>query len=119
MGKRLGIIVGINTYQDTAFQALQYAETDARALAQWLVNTKGGNWVPSDVQMVQGTYATRELIESMIIQVCVNMAEPGDVVLVYFAGHTFVDERSGEGYLAFANTRYEQPTTGLHLPSLL
>src|SRR2546423_7190024 len=103
MGRRLGIIVGANSYLDSAFKPLQYAETDARALAQWLVNTKGGNWVPSDVQMVQGTYATRELVESMITQVCVNMAEPGDVVLVYFGGHAFVDERSGEGYLAFAN----------------
>src|SRR5947209_11691885 len=119
MGRRLGIIVGINSYQDTAFQPLQYAETDARALAQWLVNSKGGNWVPSDVQMVQGAYATCELVESMITQVCVNMAEAGDLVFVYFAGHAFVDERSGEGYLALANTSYSQPATGLHMPSLV
>lgn len=118
MGRRLGIIVGINSYQDTAFQPLQYAETDARALAQWLVNTKGGNWTPSDVQMVQGTHATRELVESMITQMCVYMAQPDDLVFVYFAGHTFLDERSGEGYLAFANTYYEQPATGLHFSSL-
>jgi tetratricopeptide (TPR) repeat protein len=118
MGRRLGIIVGINSYQDTAFQPLQYAETDARALAQWLVNTKGGNWTPSDVQMVQGTHATRELVESMITQMCVYMAQPDDLVFVYFAGHTFLDERSGEGYLAFANTYYQQPTTGLHFSSL-
>ncbi len=118
MGRRLGIIVGINSYQDTAFQPLQYAETDARALAQWLVNAKGGNWIPSDVQMVHGTHATRELVESMITQMCVHMAQPDDLVFVYFAGHTFLDERSGEGYLAFANTYYQQPTTGLHFPSL-
>jgi len=118
MGRRLGIIVGINSYQDTAFQPLQYAETDARALAQWLVNTKGGNWTPSDVQMVQGTHATRELVESMITHMCVYMAQPDDLVFVYFAGHTFLNERSGEGYLAFANTYYQQPTTGLHFSSL-
>ncbi|GAC1616024.1 MAG: hypothetical protein NVS4B7_08530 [Ktedonobacteraceae bacterium] len=118
MGRRLGIIVGVNSYQDTAFRSLQYAETDARALAQWLVNTQGGNWSPSDVQLVQGTYATRGLVESVITQICVNQAGPGDLVFVYFAGHAFLDERSGEGYLAFANTHYQQPDTGLHFPSL-
>lgn len=118
MGRRLGIIVGINDYQDTAFQPLQYAENDARALAQWLVNTKGGNWEPADVQLVQGTYATRELIESLIRQVCVNVAGPGDLVFVYFAGHAFLNETNGEGYLAFTNTQHRQPTTAIHLPSL-
>jgi hypothetical protein len=118
MGRRLGIIVGINDYQDTAFQPLQYAENDSRALAQWLVNTKGGNWEPADVQLVQGAYATRELIESLIRQVCVNVAGPGDLVFVYFAGHAFLNETNGEGYLAFTNTQHQQPTTAIHLPSL-
>jgi len=119
MGRRLGLIIGINTYQDAAFRPLQYAETDARALAQWLVNAKGGNWSPADVQHVQGSYATRELVETLIAQTCVNVAEPGDMVLVYFAGHGFLDERTGDGYLALTNTQYLQPTTGVHLPSLM
>jgi len=119
MGRRLGLIIGINSYQDAAFRPLQYAETDARALAQWLVNAKGGNWSPADVQHVQGAYATRELVETLIAQTCVNVAEPGDLVLIYFAGHGFLDERTGDGYLALANTQYNSPTTGVHLPSLM
>lgn len=118
MGRRLGLVIGVNSYQDSAFQPLQYAETDARAIAQWLVNTQGGKWAPADVQLVQGAYASRELIESLITQLCVNIAEPGDLVFVYFAGHTFLDEANGEGYLAFSNTRYQQPATGIHLPTL-
>ena len=118
MGRRLGIIVGANSYLDSAFKPLQYAENDARALAQWLVNTKGGNWAPSDVQHVQGAYATRELVESLITQTCMHVAGPSDLVFVYFAGHAFLDETTGQGYLALANTHYQQPSTGLHLPSL-
>src|SRR5438105_10517044 len=118
MGRRLGLVIGVNSYQDSAFQPLQYAETDARAIAQWLVNTQGGKWAPSDVQLVQGAYASRELIESLITQLCVNIAEPGDLVFVYFAGHTFLDEVNGEGYLALSNTHYQQPATGIHLPTL-
>src|SRR5712691_8488276 len=118
MGRRLGLIVGVNSYQDTAFRPLQYAETDARAIAQWLVNTQGGNWSPSDVQLVQGAYATSELVETLITQLCVNVAGPGDLVFVYFAGHAFLDGVNGEGYLALANTRFQQPNTGIHLPTL-
>lgn len=118
MGRRLGLIVGINSYQDTAFRPLQFAETDAKAIAQWLVNTKGGNWSPADVQLVQGAVATRELIETLTTQMCVNIAGPDDIVCIYFAGHAFVDGTTGEGYLALANTNYRQPSTGLHLRSL-
>lgn len=62
MSRRLGLIIGVNNYSDTTFQPLQFAENDARALAQWLVNAKGGAWSPGDVQLVQGTHATKELI---------------------------------------------------------
>lgn len=119
MGRRLGLLIGINQYQHSAFLPLQFAENDAKALAQWLVNSRGGNWIPSDVQLVLGSQATSELAEALIKQVCVNVAEPGDLVFIYFGGHAFVDEASGDGYLALANTRYEQPATGMHLMSLV
>jgi tetratricopeptide (TPR) repeat protein len=119
VGRRLGLIIGINQYQHSAFLPLQFAENDAKALAQWLVNSHGGNWIPSDVQLVLGSQATSELAESLIKQVCVNVAEPGDLVFIYFAGQAFVDEASGDGYLALANTRYQQPATGIRLMSLV
>jgi tetratricopeptide (TPR) repeat protein len=116
--RRLGLIIGANNYQDPGLQPLQFAENDARALAQWLVNTKGGNWAPGNVQHVEGSHATQELVQSLIKQMCLNIAEKGDLALIYFAGHAFIDEGSGEGYLALVNTRMQDPTTALHLPSL-
>lgn len=118
MSRRHGLIIGINQYQDPAFRPLQFAENDARALAQWLVNDKGGKWSPPDVQQVRGQYATRELVESLVSQMCLNQAEAGDLVFIYFAGHAFVDERSGEGYLALANTSFQNPATAIHLQAL-
>ncbi|GER91532.1 hypothetical protein KDW_56940 [Dictyobacter vulcani] len=115
--RHIGLIIGMNQYQDSTFRPLQSAENDARALAQWLVNNKGGKWSPPDVQLVQGQHATRELIESLITQICLHKAEEGDSILLYFAGHAFVDERSGEGYLAFNNSRYQDPSTCLSLHS--
>src|SRR5437879_5411697 len=55
---------------------------------------------------------------SVSTQACIQMAEPGDLVLVYFAGHAFLNESTGDGYLALATTRYQQPETGIHLFSL-
>ena len=118
MGKRLGLIIGINRYQDTAFQPLQFAENDARALAQWLVNSRGGNWNPSDVQLLLGEQATAKLTETLIIQSCLSVADQDDLVFIYFAGHAFLDETGGEGCLAFTNTHLAQSTTALSLYSL-
>jgi len=119
MSRRLGIVIGANNYQDTTFRPLHYAENDARALAQWLVNVKGGKWSPANVQLVQGPHATKELVESLIAQMCLMFAEPDDLALIYFAGHAFLDERSGDSYLALSNTQYQNPATGLHLPTLM
>ena len=118
MGKRLGIIIGINNYQDTAFQPLKFAENDARALAQWLVNSRGGNWNPSNVQLLLAEQATSKLAESLIIQSSLNIADHDDLVFIYFAGQAFVDETNGEGFLAFANTHLQQPATAQSLLSL-
>lgn len=118
MGKRLGLVIGINQYQDAQFRPLQYAESDARALAQWLVNVKGGKWAASDIQHVQGKLVTQELITALLTQMCLTITAPDDIILVYFAGHAFIDDRSGDGYLACANTLAHNPATALHLPSL-
>jgi tetratricopeptide (TPR) repeat protein len=117
--RKLALIVGVNRYQDSTFQPLRFAENDARALAQWLVNTKGGKWNPPDVQLVQGQHATKELIESLLTQLHSQVAETGDEVIFYFAGHAFVDERSGDGYLALANTHYRDTSTAINVRALI
>jgi tetratricopeptide (TPR) repeat protein len=118
MSRHLGLIIGINQYQDTTLQSLQFAENDARALAQWLVNTQGGNWSPPDVQLVQGQHATKQVLEMLISQIFVQKAEPGDVLLLYFAGHAFVDEQTEEGYLVAANSVSNDITSCISLRSL-
>lgn len=117
MGRRLGLIIGIDQYLDPTFQPLRFAESDARALAQWLVNVKGGKWAASDVQFAQGAQVTRALVEALVTQACLHIAEPGDSVFIYFAGHAFVDEKNGDGYLALTDTSFRNPATGFHLPS--
>ncbi len=118
MGRRLGLVVGVNQYQDTTFQPLRFAENDARVFAQWLVNSRGGKWALNDVQYIQGIHATRDAIESLVLQLCLSVAQPDDLVVIYIASHAFIDERSGDGYLALTDTAYRDAKTGLHLLSL-
>ena len=119
MGKRLGLIIGINNYNDPTLRPLNYAENDARALAQWLVNNRGGNWNPPNVQLVLGKQANSKLVETLIIQSCLSIADQDDLVFIYFAGHTLLDKTTGEGYLAFANTHAAQPSSAISIYSLM
>ncbi|MBX5457225.1 MAG: tetratricopeptide repeat protein [Thermogemmatispora sp.] len=119
MGRRLGLLIGINQYQDSSFRPLRYAETDARAIAHWLVNSRGGHWNPSDVQLLLGAQATRQCIEQWLAQLCLQAAGPDDTLFLYFAGHAFLDEGRAEGHLALADTFYQQPASGLPLATTL
>jgi tetratricopeptide (TPR) repeat protein len=119
VGRRLGLLIGINHYQDSTFQPLNYAETDATMFARWLGNARGGNWSPSDIFTLTGARVTTEKVESLVAQLCLNAADPGDLILIYFAGHAFIDAASGDGMLACADTSSYQPATALHLPSLI
>jgi hypothetical protein len=71
------------------------------------------------LQLLLGAQATSALTEALITQLTVHVADPDDMVFLYFAGHTFFSEANGDGYLAFANTDYQQPTTGLPLQALV
>jgi Tetratricopeptide repeat len=118
VGRRLGLFVGINNYQDPTFRPLKYAETDARAFAQWLMDPRGGGWNPADAYVTPGPQATKERLEAQLVELCVQTADPGDLIFIYFAGHAFIDESSGDGYLAGSNTIYSQPASAIHLLSL-
>ncbi|HEV2583540.1 MAG TPA: tetratricopeptide repeat protein [Ktedonobacteraceae bacterium] len=119
MGRRLGLLIGINHYQDSTFQPLRYAEPDASMFARWLGNERGGDWPSSEIYTLTGAEATKEQVESLVAQLCLSAAQPDDLVLIYFAGHAFIDEASGDGLLASVHTSYRRPASAIHLPSLV
>ena len=118
MGRRLGLFVGINQYSDSTFRPLQYAETDAKAFARWMLDPRGGAWNPADVLVTAGRDATKEMLEAQLMQLCIHAAEQEDLIFIYFAGHAFIDDATGEGYLAGSNTIYSQPRGALSLSGL-
>ncbi len=120
MEHRYALIVGIDYYNDAAhFIPLPFAQADARALYELLIDPERGGWQPEDVTYLAGVAATRDEFESQLRELCLVRARPDDLVLLYFAGHAFLDFATGDGYLALHNTQAERPVTGLHVPTFI
>lgn len=120
MEHRYALIVGIDNYNDeTHFIPLPFAQADARALHELLIDPERGGWNAEDVVFLSGDVATRDEIESQLRDLCLVRAQAGDLVLFYFAGHAFLDPATGDGYLALKTTQADRPVTGLHVPTFV
>jgi WD40 repeat protein len=120
MQHRYALIVGIDNYTDTNhFIPLRFAQVDARALYELLIDPERGGWNPGEVTFLSGDAATREEIESQLRDLCLVRAQAGDLVLFYFAGHAFLDPATRDGYLALKTTLADRPATGLHVPTFV
>ncbi|HJT57693.1 MAG TPA: hypothetical protein VJ761_14425 [Ktedonobacteraceae bacterium] len=120
MEQRYALIAGIDYYNDTAhFISLPFAQADAVALYELLIDPERGGWLPENVVYLAGEEATRDEIECQLRELCLVRAQPDDLVLIYFAGHAFLDPATHDGYLALHSTSLERPVTGLHVPTLV
>lgn len=120
MKHHYALIVGIDTYNDAShFIPLIFAQADASALYQLLIDPERGGWEPENVVYLAGEAATRDEIESQLRELCLVRAREDALVLLYFAGHIFFDPATWDGYLALPATSSERPATGLHLPTLI
>jgi len=93
------VIVGISTYQKLpANLQLQFSERDAQSIYTILISPEGGNFKAENVHMLTGSAATLAGLRREIDGWLPSVAKDDDRVLIYFAGHGFVDQ--GKGYLA-------------------
>lgn len=120
MEQRYALIVGIDHYAESDdFPPLPFAQADARALYDLLIDPERGGWSADNVVYLAGAAATRDEIESQLRDLLLVRARPGDLALLYFAGHAFLDPATQDGYLALYGTQLARPATGLHLPTLV
>lgn len=95
------VIVGIAKYKNlTAKQQLQFPERDAQAIKTILINPEGGSFKEENVHVLTGPNATLARVREEIGTWLPSKAKDGDRVLIYFAGHGFIDPRNGRAYLA-------------------
>jgi len=93
------LIVGIANYQylDESKQ-LRFPETDADAFYRVLISHEGGAFPSENVHFLKGSQATLANVKRELEVWLPSVAQPSDRVVVYFAGHGFV--QNGRGFLA-------------------
>ncbi|MGH7890010.1 MAG: caspase, EACC1-associated type, partial [Thermodesulfobacteriota bacterium] len=112
MGKKKALVVGINEYEDTGFDQLKYAESDAKAIYSILVNPDIGDFAKEDVVLLTGKPKS-EVEENL--ETILNEAKREDLVFIYFAGHGKLD-KSANLCLAARNTKTDRLlATSIHL----
>ena len=93
------LVVGVSRYQKLPEKSwLHFAERDAEAIFRILISPEGGNFRTENVRLLQGDQATRANLARELEEWLPSKAQPGDRVLIYFAGHGFVS--GGQAYLA-------------------
>ena len=85
-GRRLALVVGVGIFQDQAFEPLRYAASDARQMAAYLLDPKGGAFNPQDVTLLLNQQATKANILSQTRNIALK-SQPQDTVLLYFSSH--------------------------------
>ena len=85
------VVVGISQYPklDPARQ-LRYTERDAQSIYTILISPEGGSFKAENVHVLTGAKATLAGLRREIGQWLPSVAQDGDRVLIYFAGHGFV-----------------------------
>lgn len=120
MEHRYALIVAIDYYNDAQhFIPLPFAQADARALYELLIDPERGGWQPENVVYLEGPAVTRDELESQLRELLLVRARAGDLALLYFAGHAFFDPATQDGYLALQATQAERPVTGMHIATLV
>ena len=96
------LVVGVGEYRhlDDSMQLL-FAQSDAEAMYRVLISHEGGAFPPENVRLLTGDEATLANVRHAVEEWLPSVAGPADRVVVYFAGHGFV--QNGRGYLAPAD----------------
>jgi uncharacterized caspase-like protein len=115
MERKKAVVIGINEYEDPGFGKLKYAENDARAIYDVLINPDIGDFAKEDVTLLSGK-SKSEVEESL--ETVLSEAKKDDLVFIYFAGHGKLD-KSGSLCLAARNTKIDRLlATSVHLEQI-
>jgi filamentous hemagglutinin family protein len=101
--RKIAVVIGIDQYADTRIPSLDGARHDADAVANLFSNQLG-------YETVLIPDASREAILRGLNRVALQ-AGPSDSVIVYYAGHGELIEKTRLGYWLPANARVDQPQT--------
>ena len=102
-GIRWAIVVGVNDYDDERIHDLEFSASDARMVAAALEQSGLYERV---YLFADGTADAEPTLKNVLgkIKAVASSAGPDDMILFYFSGHGFPDEKEGHNYLAVKDT---------------
>ncbi len=83
--ERHAIVIGINDYADPAIPDLRFAESDAKAIYQTLVDPAIGRFKQDQVTLLLGKDATPSAIKAALYKL--RGVGKGDLVVIFYSGH--------------------------------
>lgn len=111
------VVIGISRYKNLNGNDLQFAESDADAVYRVLISKEGGAFAAENVHRLLGSDASLANIRHELEDWLPSVAQPQDRVVVYFAGHGFVEK--GKGYFAPWDIELDRlDTTGYPMQTL-
>lgn len=112
------LVIGVGKYEKLDPEDdLKFSESDAEAVYRVLISQQGGAFPPENVHRLIGPQATLANIRHELEQWLPSVAKEPDRVIVYYAGHGFV--QSGRGYIAPWDIDPSSPaTTGYSMNTL-
>ncbi|MFA5865991.1 MAG: caspase family protein [Phycisphaerae bacterium] len=88
IGRRFAVVIGVSRYKylSQGLQNLQFADRDAKSLAQFLISPAGGEFKPENIKLLVNDEATYKNVRSALFEF-LGTAIDNDFVLIYFSGH--------------------------------
>jgi caspase domain-containing protein len=115
-GRKFAAIIGVSHYQfhDAGLNDLQYADADARAVRDFLLQPEGGGFKASDIVYMENNGATSEAVRDALTRL-LPKATANDLVFIYIASHGSPDPfEPRKLYFLMNDTKVaNMPTTGL------
>lgn len=115
-GRKFAAIIGVSRYQfqDAGLNDLKYADADARAVRDFLLQPNGGGFKSSDIIYLENSGATNDAVRNALMKL-LPRAGPNDLVLIYIASHGSPDPYQPQKlYFLMNDTKVaDMPKTGL------
>ena len=84
-GDQWAVVVGVSEYR-AGVRSLEYADDDARALYDFLLSPRGGQFAREKTRLLINEEATSQALRDALF-VFLRQAKREDLVIVYFSGH--------------------------------
>jgi len=94
---KYAVIIGVSKYQDQDIRSLKFARADAENIHKLVIDPEGGGFPEENVRLLVDEQATRESIIKAVGAWLPGQVKPGDMVLLFYAGHGGVEaDTTGE-----------------------